>query len=192
MSKKKSLAAKIEKQPVSAKGRVELEGKIEKTKTRSARRKSFVMDLRVHSPHSQGYFGVDGIDTAPAIVSLAKVKKLDFIAVTDYHSASFIDELVTAAKGSPVTVFPGVDLRCTLAGCDDVVLTALFPDTVTGKEVGELLDRLGIPSEARGMRKYRVRTPFDEIVKLIEERNGLIIPSRMDQTPYRLSVVPTL
>ena len=72
-----------------------LSQQIEKTKTRA---KSYVMDLRVQSPASMGYFGVEGLDSAPAIVRLAKVKGLDVIAITDFYSGEFIDRMVHAAK----------------------------------------------------------------------------------------------
>jgi hypothetical protein len=47
-----------------------------------ARQKSYVLDLRIHSPASLGYLSIEGIDTAPALVRLAKVKGLDIIAVS--------------------------------------------------------------------------------------------------------------
>src|SRR5688572_10321035 len=84
--------------------------KITKPERSKPRQKSYVMDLRVHTPESLGYFGIDEIDTAPALVRLAKVKGLDVIAITDFFSADFIDRIMAAAKDSPLTVIPGVDL----------------------------------------------------------------------------------
>ena len=98
---------------------------IEKTRTRT---KSYVLDLRVKSPASRGYLGVEGLDSAPAIVRLAKVKGLDVIAITDLFSADFVDRMVSAAKDSPLTVIPGVSLRCRVGNCDDVVMTCLFDE----------------------------------------------------------------
>ena len=88
-----------------------LADRVEKTKTRQ---KSYLMDLRVHSPASIGYLGVGGIDTAPALVRLAKVKGLDMIAVTDFYSAEFVDKVAEAAKTMQLTIIPGAVIRCKL------------------------------------------------------------------------------
>ena len=166
--------------------------KVEKSVKAKLKGKSYVMDLRVHSPASLNYFGLEGIDTAPAIVSLAKVKGLDLIAVTDFYSASFIDRVVAAAKDSPVTIIPGVDLRCTLGSCDDVILTCLFPETFSTNRVEEFMRELNIPPSAKGDEAYRLKQPFDRIIGAVEKNFGVVIPSRMDMTPYRMAVVPKL
>ncbi|MDZ4784595.1 MAG: hypothetical protein SGJ02_00830 [bacterium] len=156
------------------------------------KKKSYVMDLRVHTPASVGYFGIEGIDTAPAMVSLAKVKKLDVIAVTDFYSGGFIDSVIAAAKGSSLTVIPGVNLRCTLGVCNDVILTCLFPESFTGRDVEAFLRNINVPVEASGRKEYIVSKPLQQIVSIIESSNGVVMPSRMDQTPHRLSAIPAL
>jgi len=156
------------------------------------RAKSFVLDLRVHTPASDGYFGINGIDTAPALVSLAKVKGLDMMAVTDYHSGASIDAVVGAANGGDVKIVPGVNLRCKIGTCDDVALTCLFPENFRTRDVEDFLNVVGVPTAARGQRTYVVNTPINQIVELVESLKGFIMPSRMDQTPHRMSVLPTL
>jgi len=162
---------------------------IEKTKVKP---KSYVMDLRIHSPASLGYLGIEGIDTAPALVRLAKVKGLDVIAVTDFYSGDFIDRIMEASKNTSVTVIPGVVIRCCLGACDDVVLSCLFPEDFSTAKVQEFLFSLGIPSSAFGNRKYVVKNPLAEILSKVEQFGGVVIPSRMDKTPHRLAAIKAL
>lgn len=163
--------------------------KVEKIRTRQ---KSYVMDLRIHSPASLGYLGIEGIDTAPALVRLARVKGLDMIALTDYFSGAFIDRVREAAKDSSVVVIPGFVIRCSLPSCDDVILSCLFPENFGTREVEAVLESLGIPRSAFGDRKHLVKLPFEDILNVVESKGGVVLPSRMDKTPYRLSVLAEL
>lgn len=164
-------------------------GQIEKTRTR---KKSYVMDLRIHSPASLGYLAVDGIDTAPALVRLAKVKGLDVIAVTDFYSAAFVDRIKEAARDTSLTIIPGVDLRCVLDSCDDVIISCLFPEQASTQELNSFLAALAIPESVAGQAGYIVNRPFDEILKMVDARGAVALPSRMDKTPHRIAVVPAL
>jgi hypothetical protein len=166
-----------------------LSQRIEKTKTRA---KSYVMDLRVQSPASMGYLGVEGLDSAPAIVRLAKVKGLDVIAITDFYSGEFIDRMVRAAKSSPLTVIPGVSVRCRVKSCSDVIISCLFPESITTEGIQAFLKELKVPDEARGNPDYVLTAPIDELLQAISLRNGVAIPSRLDKTPHRRSVIPEL
>jgi hypothetical protein len=166
-----------------------LSQQIEKTRTRA---KSYTMDLRVHSPASLGYLGVEGLDSAPAIVRLAKVKGLDVIAITDFFSGDFVDRMVKAAKDSPLTVIPGVGVRCKVGSCDDVVLSCLFPESVTTNDINAFLDALHVPVSMRGKPNYLVTLPLDKILFALESFNGVAIPSRLDKTPHRMAVLSTL
>jgi hypothetical protein len=156
------------------------------------RQKSYVMDLRIHTPESLGYFGIDEIDTAPALVRLAKVKGLDMIAVTDFFSAAFIDRIMAAAKGSPLIVIPGVDLRCRVNGCDDVILSCLFPETYDKSQLESFLAALKVPESAMGDKNHILDMPFKEALSVLDSFGGIGLPSRMDKTPYRFAVIPAL
>jgi hypothetical protein len=163
--------------------------KVEKSLTKS---KSYTLDLRIHSPASLGYLGIQGLDTAPALVRLAKVKGLDVIALTDYHSGAYIDRISLAAKNSQVTVIPGVDLRCNIAGCDDVTLTVLFDETYTSAQVEDFLRSIGVPESASGNKEYIINTPIEKILTHIEYEKAAVFPSRIDKTPHRMKAIPTL
>ena len=161
-------------------------------KTRSARRKSYTLDLRIHSPASLGYFRVKELDTAPALVRLAKVKGLDVIAITDFFSAAFVDRMIEAARGSSITLLPGVNLRCQLEACNDVVLTCIFPELTSGALIESFLRTLGVPESAGEDRNYTLQKPLGEVLAVIEEYNGIAFPSRMDKTPQQMHVIPKL
>jgi len=166
-----------------------LSAQVEKSRSRQ---KNYTLDLRVRTPASLGYINIEGLDTAQALVKLAETKGIDVIGITDLFSGSFIDKIVDAAKGRAITVIPGVELRATLGGCNDVVLTCLFPESYSTSQVDGLLQRLGIPIEARRQPNYVVATPFEQILKAVEEEGGVVLPSRMDKTPNRQQVIPQL
>jgi hypothetical protein len=166
-----------------------LSRKIEKTDSS----KSYVLDLKVHTPVSLlGHSGIQGVETAPALVRLALVKGLDVIAVTDLYSGDFIDKITAAACETALTVIPGVDIRCSLGGCDDVTMTCLFPETFRTKDIVQFLNSLNVPANAVGDERYVVEQEFENILESIEVRDGVIFPTRIDKTPHRFATVPLL
>lgn len=170
-------------------GAESLAARVEKTRTRQ---KSYVLDLRIHSPASLGYLAIEGIDTAPALVRLAKVKGLDVIAVTDYYSGQFIDRISAAARESQLVVLPGCVIRCCVGSCDDVILTCLFPEGSTTATIESFLRSLSVPSSASGDRSFLVRLPLEKILAELDARGALALPSRMDKTPHRMAAMPIL
>lgn len=191
--KKKSLSDSVETETVilelGADDDRALDDRVEKTRTRQ---KSYLMDLRIHSPASLGYLAIEGIDTAPALVRLAKVKGLDVIAVTDYYSGKSIDKVVEAARGTELTVIPGVVIRCNIQACNDVVISCLFPENFNSQGVDTFLKAIEVPDSAIGNKRYVVRMPLENVLKVIEQFGGVALPTRMDKTPYRQSAIPQL
>jgi hypothetical protein len=100
--------------------------------------------------------------------------------------------MVSAAKDSPLTVIPGVGVRCKVGACDDVALSCLFPENVTTNDINAFLDALQVPVAMRGKPNYLVKLPLDKILLALESFNGVAIPSRLDKTPHRMTVLPTL
>ena len=192
MAKKKSLSEKIEQEVVEDVASVDGFDLPEEPKKKRTRRKSYTMDLRIHSPTSLGYLGIQGIDTAPALVRLAKVKGLDVIAVTDFYSGDYIDKVADAAIDSPVTLLPGLAIRVALPVCDDIVLTTIFPEQFRTSDVNEVLKKLKVPASARGDNSFIVPLEFEKTLKILESYNGIVVPSRMDKTPYRREALATL
>jgi hypothetical protein len=162
-------------------------------KTRRGESKvSYVLDLKVNSPSTNGFLNMDGLNSGPAIVRLAKVKGLDVIAITDLYSGAFIDELVSAAQSSPLTVIPGVSLRCRVGICDDIIISCLFPEKARTADISNFLRNLQIPIEAKGDKDFIVSKTLDEILYTLEQYSGVAIPTRVDKTPTRLSVLAEL
>ncbi|RMG42905.1 MAG: hypothetical protein D6719_05120 [Candidatus Dadabacteria bacterium] len=180
----KSLSEKIEKTSENP--------ELKNGKARRGRNKKYVVDLRIHSPASLGYMKIEGIDTAPALVRLAKVKGLDVIAVTDFYSGNFIDPMVEAARESDLTVIPGVVIRCAIKSCNDVVLLCLFPEEYGTEDVEHFMLELGIPRSSFGDERYTVDMELSEILNVLEKHGGEAMPSRMDKTPYRMGAIPEL
>jgi hypothetical protein len=169
-----------------------LSSRIEKTRTKTNKASNYVLDLKVNSPASLGYLNIEGLDSAPAIVRLSKVKGLDVIAITDLYSGEFIDPLVSAAKESPLTVIPGVSLRCKVGSCDDVIISCLFPESTTSADISAFLHQLDVPAEAKSNSNFVVSHSLDQILHVLESFSGVAIPTRIDKTPHRLAVLGEL
>lgn len=166
-----------------------LTGKIEKTRSTKS---NYVLDLKVNSPASLGYLNIDGLESAPAMVRLSRVKGLDVIAITDLYSGEFIDQLVCAAQGAPLTVIPGVSLRCRVERCNDVIISCLFPESTSSADVSNFLRALQVPEQAKGDSNYIVSQTLDQVLHTLESFNGAAIPTRIDKTPTRLAVLGEL
>jgi hypothetical protein len=160
--------------------------------SRSTSKTSYVLDLRVNSPTGNGFLNIEGLSSAPAMVRLSKVKGLDVIAITDLYSGAFIDELVSAARSSHLTVIPGVSLRCRVGLCNDIIISCLFSEKTRGADVESFLRDLQIPTAARGNMNFVVAKTLDQILHTLERYGGVAIPTRVDKTPTRLSVLGEL
>ena len=57
------------------------------SKRKSAKGKSYLLDLRIQSPEALGVLGLGGLDTAPALVRLCKAKGINIIGIADFFSA---------------------------------------------------------------------------------------------------------
>lgn len=166
-----------------------LTSRIEKSRSSKG---NYVVDLKVNSPVSLGYLNIEGLDSAPAIVRISKVKGLDVIAITDLYSGDFVDQLVSAAQGSPLTVIPGTSLRCKVGSCDDIILSCLFPESTTSAQITSFLQQLQVPADAKGNTAFILPQPMDQILHVLESFSGIAIPTRVDKTPLRLAVLGEL
>jgi hypothetical protein len=154
--------------------------------------KKFKLDLRIHSPATAGFFTMGGVDPVSALVKLAKAKNLDLIAVTDYYSAECVDLVQETAKETGANVIPGFDICCKVENCAEVFMIALFPETYTSIELNNILLQLQVPSSARGRRDFCLSTELSEVIAIVEKNGGVLIPSRLDKTPYRQLAIPHL
>ena len=165
-----------------------LREQIEKQPTR----RTCSIDLRVHDPSHGGYAGIDGIDPARALVSLARVKGIDILAISDFYTTEFAERVQLARGNQSIVIIPAVDVRCRVGGCEDIVLSCLFPEESGIPVVVELLKQLGVPRSAAGSDRYIVTHPVERIIALTEERSGSVLPIRLDKTPLRAQAIPEL
>jgi hypothetical protein len=154
--------------------------------------RKYKIDLRVHTPGSYGFFSTGGVDPAPALVRLARVKGLDMIGVTDYYNAAYIDQVRAQAEGTKIVVLPGFDMCCRVGICDQITAIALFPPDRTSIDIQAALDELKVPVSAYGRPDYILEVDFSTVVDCVERRGGIIIPSRVDKTPFRRLAIPDL
>lgn len=170
-----------------------LRARVEKERSETKRTRNYVVDLKIRTPASLiGQSGLEGVETAPALVRLAKVKGIDVIGITDHYSGKFISEVQEAARNRSVTIIPGVELRCKVGLCDDVMLSCLFPESLSTEHVEEFLRSIDVPEEVAGKSSYIVEHPLAEILVAVEQFRGVAFPSRVDKTPHRLLALPEL
>jgi len=152
----------------------------------------YALDLRIHSPGTAGFFTTGGVDAAPALVRLARVKGLDVIAITDYYNAEFVDEVRQSASKTKLVVIPGFDMRCTLEDGGEVFAVALFPENCSSEEIFAVLDELDVPQHAYGSMEYVIEYPFHAVLGIVEAAGGVVIPSHVDKTPLQQQAIPVL
>ena len=75
---------------------------------------SFRIDLHVHSTAS------DGVHTPTELVHRALAKGLQVIALTDHDTTEGIEEALSAAQGTGLTVIPGVEISTDVPGTNEL------------------------------------------------------------------------
>jgi len=136
-------------------------------------------DLHVHTPASRCFerpASVTDDELAESVIKQALHQDLAAIAVTDHMSAGWVDRIKAAAEGTPLTVFPGVELS--VGGCHVV---AIFDTTCEELSLNLLLGELGVRTEDYGSTEH----PIDEIslfqvLDAIHKRDGLAVLAHID------------
>jgi len=154
--------------------------------------KKYNMDLRIHSPAMDSYFFSSAEDACTALVRLAKAKGLDVITVTDLYNLSHLDDLKRIADVEKIRVIPGFEFACRLSTCDDLTFLALFPETYSSVQIDGVMTALGVPAGLAAKINLRIELPLEQIVKIVESHEGVLIPTHIDKTPTRQQVVKIL
>jgi ABC-type lipoprotein export system ATPase subunit len=129
-------------------------------------------DLHVHTPASYDF--KDKSVTPQQIAQQAIKVGVRAIAITDHHTAGFIDTVKAAAKGSNLVVFPGVEITCT-GGEEGIHIIAILDVDKGQKHIESLLATLKIGPEQQGKREIAtVLSPFD-VISIINQQGGLAI-----------------
>jgi PHP family Zn ribbon phosphoesterase len=160
----------------------------------------FLADLHIHtclSPCAE-------LEMLPEfIVEQAQVLGLDIIAVTDHNSAENVAAVVNAARGTGITVLPGMEVQTR----EEVHLVALFDtleqvaswqeqvyasmpplkndEVVFGEQL--VLDADGEPAGYLD-RLLLTSTSFsvEEVVQRVSDLDGLCVPAHVDRTAYSI------
>jgi len=160
----------------------------------------FLADLHIHtclSPCAE-------LEMLPEfIVEQAQVLGLEIIAVTDHNSAENVAAVVNAARGTGITVLPGMEVQTR----EEVHLVALFDtleqvaswqeqvyasmpplkndEAVFGEQL--VLDADGEPAGYLD-RLLLTSTSFsvEEVVQRVSDLDGLCIPAHVDRTAYSI------
>lgn len=98
------------------------------------------LDLHVHTPASKDWR--DSTPTAEEFVHHAISRGLQGVAITDHTTGAWVDQLSAAAKGTGLTIFPGVELN-NLAGNEGVHLVAIFDTEFTSVDIDRFLTTVG-------------------------------------------------
>ena len=137
------------------------------------------LDLHVHTPASRDYTGPDV--TAAQFVAKTLRKGIAGIAVTDHNSGAWIDPLVAAARGTALTVFPGVEISVP-GGKHGIHMIALFGEDATTKTVENLLSKLGFSATDYGDLNAVATLGPEAVVDRIHEAGGLAVLAHADSS----------
>ena len=130
----------------------------------------YCVDLHVHSNKS------DGSLSPSDLVLEAKKKGLTAFALTDHDTVDGIDEAMAAAKGSGVTVIPGIELSTEYEG-KDIHIVGLFID----KEQPAFRDKIQEFVDSRILRNQKMCQKLTEAgcpltyEELVQEFPGSVI-----------------
>lgn len=138
--------------------------------------KWFKCDLHLHTPASQCF--TDKTVTAEQWVQVAIEAGLQCVAVTDHNSGGLIDEIKTAAIGTGLVVFPGVEITCDTS---KIHLLILFDLEKTKQDVEDFLLVCGITREMFAKAEAHSQKTVIEIATLANEKGALVIPAHIDE-----------
>lgn len=133
------------------------------------------LDLHVHTPASACF--LDKSISAEDIVQAAIDSGMDAIAITDHNNAEWVNRVKLAAEGTPLTVFPGVEISVQ----PGIHVIALFPLESKGEHINDLLSKLGIGVDQRGNPEAIVTDlGVQKVISLIHEHDAFAILAHID------------
>jgi len=114
-------------------------------------------DLHVHTPVDKGFKCPEGLDPqtsdgrkklAKAYIKKTTEKGIEILGITEHNDVSWVDDIRSAAEGSGITVFPGIELAANSGSGGIHILAYFSPDT--DKEIlDDLITQLGLPRNDR-------------------------------------------
>lgn len=135
-------------------------------------------DLHIHTPVSKCF--ADSHVTAEHWVQACIDKGLEVVAVTDHNSGNYIDQIMEAAQGTNLTVFPGVEITCDTS---KVHLLILFDKDKRASDINAFLHYCGIQDHK--FAEQDATTEVSETIFTVAEkahnRGAIIIPAHIDE-----------
>ncbi len=132
------------------------------------------IDLHIHTPASYDFR--DKHATAEDIVKAAIASELDAIAITDHNHYAFVDAVMSAAKGTNLVVFPGVEIST-----NDGHMLAILDVSRCGNDISNLLGRCGIGSESEfGRRDAQSSQTMIQVADVVSDYGGVAIAAHVD------------
>ncbi|PKM73146.1 MAG: phosphoesterase [Firmicutes bacterium HGW-Firmicutes-16] len=131
----------------------------------------YAYDLHIHTCLSPCG---DALMTPPNIANMANIKGLDIIAITDHNSARNVRAVMSAAKGLPLKVIPGIEVTT----AEEIHVVCLFPDADSAENAGGELEK-HLPSVQNRPEYFGEQVVMDEN----EEIAGtfpLLLPNALD------------
>ena len=132
------------------------------------------MDLHVHTPLSECF--EDKTVTAGQIVEKSINAGLAGIAITDHNTGGWIDIVKTAAEGTNLVVFPGVEITV-----QNKHLVAIFDPSQDEEKVKRLLTLAKVKGPYGSRDTFTPEDP-DTVIEVISSEGGLAILSHADST----------
>ncbi|MDQ3192758.1 MAG: PHP domain-containing protein [Bacteroidota bacterium] len=136
----------------------------------------FKCDLHLHTVASLCF--QDRNISSKEWVERAILQGLDCVAVTDHNTSKNIDDIKSAAEGTTLTVFPGVEITC---DASKVHLLVLFDVSKTSSDIRDFLVRADVRAEDFGKQNASTVKSIFEIAELASKDGALVIPAHIDE-----------
>ena len=146
----------------------------------------YKFDFHTHTPESSDY--PSKADTPEEWLRACMDSGVDCVAVTDHVSGGWIDALKTtyghidkdAEWYRPLTIYPGVELTVSI-GVARVHLLAIFDPASDSAKVTGVLGKCGIIEGHGDAQATFSSESIENIIKIVHEANGLLIPAHIDK-----------
>ncbi len=146
-------------------------------------------DLHIHTPASKDFRQQDPSNPVEPsdIVNTAIAKGLDGICITDHNTAEWVDKVSEAAKGKPLTVFPGVEISVSGGKEGPIHIVGIFDPKTTTENLNDLLADVGLTAAKRGKTDEIAKGSPNDVINTINGHGGLAVLAHADSTHGVLS-----
>ena len=141
-------------------------------------------DLHVHTPASIDMDSKWNTATAEDVVRIAVEKGLNVIGITDHNTAALCDPISEAAKGTGLTVFPGVEISTPQGH-----LLALFDCNTPASQIEDLLVAVGISRDQFGSLDVATRDGIVDVSAATARAGGVAIAAHADASRGFLKMI---